>query len=66
MKNILPWIMFPIAVAAFFFNLLGMMNLFPRILTLPVFFIALYFFFYSLFYRKVFKGFRSHPRMKKG
>ncbi|TCT22406.1 hypothetical protein EDD68_10952 [Melghiribacillus thermohalophilus] len=66
MKQIFPWIMFPIVLVAFMFNLLGLMNLFPRYITLPAFFITLYLFFYSLFYRKVFRGYRSSPRMKKG
>ncbi|WP_017470551.1 hypothetical protein [Amphibacillus jilinensis] len=42
----------------FILNLLGLMRLFPMILTLPIFFITIYLTLSFFFYRNTFRGFK--------
>nr|WP_237648602.1 hypothetical protein [Sediminibacillus terrae] len=57
MHGLLPFLFFLAAVAAFFFNLLGFMRLFPLYITAPLLFITIYLTIFSFVYRNAFKGF---------
>ncbi|SEU02904.1 hypothetical protein SAMN05421676_11517 [Salinibacillus kushneri] len=45
-------------------NILGLMNLIPRFITLPLLFISTYMLIYSLVFRRAFRGIRRKPLVK--
>ncbi|MFD2639900.1 hypothetical protein [Piscibacillus salipiscarius] len=47
MVKILFWIL--LILGAFTLNLLGMMNLVPKVITIPLLFLILFLFFYTIF-----------------
>jgi len=53
---IILWIV--LLLGAFIFNLLGLMNLVPRFVALPFFFIVLYILFYNIFQKNSYRRFK--------
>ncbi|GGJ95197.1 hypothetical protein GCM10007063_17150 [Lentibacillus kapialis] len=56
MKELLPFIFFVITVVAAFLNLLGLMQLIPLYITLPLLFISIYLTIFTFTHRNVYRG----------
>lgn len=56
--NILPFIFLFLTFVAFIFNLLGLMQIIPLYITLPLLFISIYLTVYTYTQRKVYRGMR--------
>ncbi|WP_010529943.1 hypothetical protein [Lentibacillus jeotgali] len=56
MKELLPFIFLMITVIAVFLNLLGLMQLIPLYITLPMLFISIYLTIFTFTHRNVYRG----------
>lgn len=59
MQKYLPWISVLLFIGAFYLNIIGLMNMFPRIISLSLLFFTIYLCVYSFMFRKTFKGFKK-------
>ncbi|WP_036573879.1 hypothetical protein [Oceanobacillus picturae] len=58
MQGLFPFFFLVLTVFAFFLNILGLMNVIPLYLTLPILFICIYLTVYSFTNKKVYRGMR--------
>ncbi|HLR61645.1 MAG TPA: hypothetical protein VK097_04305 [Lentibacillus sp.] len=56
MKEILPFVFLIIMVIAAFLNILGLMQLIPLYITLPMLFISIYLTIFTFTHRNVYRG----------
>lgn len=56
MRAVLPVIFIVLSIILFFVNILGLMRLIPLYITLPLLFISIYLFFYTVTYQKAYRG----------
>ncbi|HLR61733.1 MAG TPA: hypothetical protein VK097_04750 [Lentibacillus sp.] len=56
MKELLPFIFLMLTIVAAFMNLLGLMQLIPLYITLPMLFISIYLTIYTFTHRNVYRG----------
>ncbi|WP_164669458.1 hypothetical protein [Virgibacillus doumboii] len=56
MQEILPFIFLMVTIIAVFLNILGLMQLIPIFITLPMLFISIYLTIYTFTHRNVYRG----------
>ncbi|WP_373895699.1 hypothetical protein ACUL41_11930 [Virgibacillus natechei] len=56
MQRLLPFLFLFVTVFAFILNILGLMQIIPLYITLPLLFLSLYLTIYSFTHRRVYRG----------
>nr|GGG78134.1 hypothetical protein GCM10011398_24160 [Virgibacillus oceani] len=59
MQDLLPFLFLVMTIVAFFLNILGLMQLIPLFISLPLLFISLYLTIYTFTHKRVFRGMRQ-------
>ncbi|WP_100011486.1 hypothetical protein [Lentibacillus sediminis] len=65
MKDMLPVLFFTLTLVALFLNLLGLMNLIPLYVTLPLLFISIFLTLHSFTHRNAYRGMKGGVRARK-
>lgn len=59
-QRFLPLILIVLSIILFFINIIGLMRLVSPFITMPLLFLSIFFSFYTLTYRKVYRGTRQY------